>query len=148
VARNTQLVIHANVGNNSKSQRMNVLDKIYFSIYKYGKFILMRNQVTYSFFMLLMFPLFATILCLFTLICFLVQHECNFFLLIFFSSIGAFIINISISRKYFHDYKIRYILSKEYKPTVFIFLFFLFASFTISIIGFALSYLILTHIKN
>jgi|WetSurMetagenome_2_1015567.scaffolds.fasta_scaffold1573371_1 hypothetical protein len=127
---------------------MNVLDKIYFSIYKYGKFILMRNQVTYSFFMLLMFPLFATILCLFTLICFLVRHDCNFFLLIFFSSIGAFMINISISRKYFYDYKIRSILSKEYKPTVFIFLFFLFASFTISIIGFALSYLILTHIKN
>ncbi len=121
---------------------MNILDKIYLSIYKYGKFILIGNTVTYSFFMLLMLPLFASILCLFTFACFLVQYECNFFVLIMLSSIAAGIINISYSRKYFYDYKIKSILSKGYEPKVLIFLTFLFVSFTLSMIGFVLSFFI------
>jgi hypothetical protein len=141
------MIIHANVGNNSKPQIMNILDKIYLSIHKYHKFISITRTVTYSFFMFLMLPLFATILFLFTLACYLFQFKCNFFVLIIISSIIAGLLNISIAKEYFYDYKIRSILSREYQPKALVFLSFIFVAFTISIIGFVLAFLILTYIN-
>lgn len=121
---------------------MNLLDKLYFSLCTYGKILFIGSKAAYTFFMLFMLPIFGLVLCLMTLICFLIHCVGSIFVLLILSGIVSFLISYKITGQYFYDYKTNRVTANDKSTSSWLIFAFLSTSIGVSLLGFVLTFLL------